>query len=78
MIRERRKHFDPIRHEPFAPVIGQCQLVQIGSLAHAYLVELGFEEIDRCEPHAVLMRQPRGFVVSMPEADRREFFEEVA
>ena len=78
MRTERRKHYDPIRHEPFAPVIGQCRLVQLDSLTHAYLVHLGWEELDRCEPDAVLMRQPRGFVVSMPEADRREFFEEVA
>lgn len=75
---ERRKNFQRVDPIHFAPVIDQCRLVRLNSLTHAYLVELNWEELDRCEPDAVLMRQPKGFVVSMPEADRREFFEEVA
>ena len=60
---ERRQHPDTAPRATYAQanVIGNCQLVRVGSLAHEYMVFMGFDELDR-DGDCALMRCPQGWV----------------
>lgn len=59
---QQRRDSDRYPSEPRATyatctVRGNCQLVRVGSLAHAYMKGMNFDEIDR-EGDCALMRCP--------------------
>jgi hypothetical protein len=59
---ERRRPFDSSPRATYAPnsVTGNCQLVRADSLAHAYMVAMGFKELDVTDGCA-LMLPPEGW-----------------
>ena len=61
-MQERRRHFDSSPRITYAQcnVRGQCELVRVNSLAHAYMLRMGFDELDVTDG-AALMRPPVGW-----------------
>ena len=62
MKTERRRHFDPTQRATYAActVRDNCELVRVGSLKHAYLVFMKFEQLD-VDGDCALMRCPDGW-----------------
>lgn len=56
---ERRRHFDNTPRATYAAnnVLDACELVRVGSLAHAYMLAMKFDELD-VRDGAALMRPP--------------------
>lgn len=59
-MKERRRYHDtqgPRASYALCTVRDQCELVRVGSLAHAYMLGMGFAELDVCGDCA-LMKPP--------------------
>lgn len=67
-MRERRRHLDNTPRATYAlcTVRDQCELVRVGSLAHAYMLGMGFAELD-VTGDCALMKPPQGWT-DMQEA----------